>query len=293
MQVGRRAPAAGRRLLGAWLVAALVALAAPPGEATAQTAVTREQAQQLAAEAQSDPAALAQLRRVESIDGEGANLEAALRGADSKDLQERLGTLERALGGSGSGADAEAARTDAQQILDGFPEEEEPASAPPEASGDGDGGGGVDIGSLWIPLLIVAVIAAAVVALQLARNRERGARLAAEERGEGAPEPVSELEQRARDAEGAGDYEKALRLRYGIALRTLQERGAVSAGPSLTPGRLHRELGHPRTGELVGTFERVVYGGREADADDARQAREGWPVVVRDSAAAGGREEGS
>ncbi len=162
-----------------------------------------------------------------------------------------------------------------------------------DAAPGSDGGGslGIDIGSLWIPLLAVVVIAAVFLALRLARNRERDARLAAEAEGEPPPEPVSELEQRARTAEGAGDYEGALRLRYGIALRTLQEQGAVPGGPSLTPARLHRELGHPRTGELVGTFERVVYGRREADVDDAREAREGWPVVVRDSTAAAAEAE--
>jgi hypothetical protein len=287
-----RARRTRRRPLGACLVAALIALAALPAAAGAQTAVTREEAQQLAADAQSDPAALERLRGVSSIDGQGANPEAALLGADPQEMQERLGTLERALDGSGGGADAAGARADAQQILDGFPEQEQPSLTPPPAGSDGEGGGGLDLGSLWIPLLIVAVVGATVLALQLARNRERDARLAAEESGEPAPEPVSELEQRARDAESAGDYEAALRLRYGIALRALQEGGAVPAGPSLTPARLHRELGHPRTGELVGTFERVVYGGREADADDARSAREGWPVVVRDSATpAAGSEE--
>ena len=182
-------------------------------------------------------------------------------GAGTEALQERLGTLERALGKPGSGADAAGARADAEQIVSGFPEDEQPAAPAASSAGDeGAGSLGIDIGSLWIPLLIIAVIAGAMLALRLARNRESDARLAAEAAGEAPPEPVSELEQRARTAEGEGDYEAALRLRYGIALRTLQERGAVPAGPALTPSRLSRELGHPRAGELVGTFERVVYG---------------------------------
>ena len=213
-------------------------------------------------------------------------------GAGNAALQERLGTLERALGKPGSGADAAGARADAEQIVSGFPEDEQPASPSASSPADGDADSlDIDIGSLWIPLLIVAVIAGALLALRLARNREKDGRLAAEAAGEVPPEPVSELEQRARTAEGEGDYEAALRLRYGIALRTLQERGAVPAGPALTPSRLSRELGHPRAGELVGTFERVVYGRRAAGAEDARQAREGWPVVVNESAGAGVSEE--
>jgi len=282
-------PEGRRRRIRGCLVAALIAAAALPAGAAAQSELSREQAQQLAAQAPHDPAALEQLRGAETIDGHPANAEAALLGADDAQLEQRLGTLERALAAEGSGADAEAARADAQQIVDGFPEDEQ-QSAPPASSGSasGDGGSlGIDIGSLWIPLLVIAVIAGAFLALRLARNRERDARLEAERAGEAPPAPVSELEARARKAEEAGDYETALRLRYGIALRTLQEQGAVPAGPSVTPSRLGRELGHPRADGLVGTFERVVYGRRAAEAEHAREAREGWPVVVRERSAAG------
>jgi len=288
-------PETRRRLIrGGCLAAALIAAAALPSPAAAQTDLSREQAQELAAAAPEDPAALEQLRSTGSIDGQAANTEAALLGADDSQLDERLGTLERALAAEPSGADSDAARADAEQILAGFPEEEQ-QQVPDLSSGpSGDDGGslGIDIGSLWIPLLVIAVIAGALLALRLARNRERDARLEAERAGEAPPEPVSELEGRARRAEEAGDYETALRLRYGIALRTLQERGAVPAGPAVTPSRLGRELGHPRAHGLVGTFERVVYGRRTAEAEHAREAREGWPVVVRETTTAGAAGEG-
>ena len=288
-------PETRRRLIRGCLAAALIAAAALPSPVAAQTDLSREQAQELAAAAAEDPAALEQLRGTGSIDGQAANPEAALLGADDEQLDERLGTLERALAAEPSGADSDAARADAEQILAGFPEEEQ-QQAPDLSSGstgdDSGGSLGIDVGSLWIPLLVIAVIAGALLALRLARNRERGARLEAERAGEAPPEPVSELEGRARQAEEAGDYETALRLRYGIALRTLQERGAVPAGPAVTPSRLGRELGHPRAHGLVGTFERVVYGRRTADAEHAREAREGWPVVVRETTTAGAAGEG-
>ena len=82
-----------------------------------------------------------------------------------------------------------------------------------------------------------------------------------------------------------------MRLRYAYALRALQAAGALPATPSVTPGRVSRELSDPRSDRLVGTFERVVYGGRSAGPDDAREARDGWPEVVRDRGRAVGREE--
>jgi hypothetical protein len=277
---------ARRRAIRGCLAAALITLVALPAAAAGQSDVSREQAQQLAAAARDDPAALEQLRAIGTIDGRPANTEAALLGADPSELEDRLGTLERALSAPGSDSDAAGARADAAQIVAGFPEDQQPAAPPETASPGGDGGSlGFDIGSLWIPLLVIAVIAGALLALRLARNRESGARLEAEAAQEAPPEPVSELEVRAREAEGSGDYEAALRLRYGIALRTLQDQGAVPAGPSLTPARLSRELGHPRAGKLVGTFERVVYGRRQAAAEDAQEAREGWPLVVSESGA--------
>jgi hypothetical protein len=65
----------------------------------------------------------------------------------------------------------------------------------------------------------------------------------------------------------------------------------VPARPSLTAAALARALADPRAERLVATFERVAYGGRTADGEDAREAREGWSALVasRAEAAKSGR----
>jgi hypothetical protein len=283
------------------IAAALTAVLALGATATCAVAtpafggdVSPQQAAELASEAGADPAALAELRSVTSIEGRPGDLAAALDGAGPDELEGRLAALERALATPDRGdADPAAARADAEEIVGGFPAEEEPA-ADEGSSGDGSSDGiGLDVGGLWLPLLIVAAIVGALVGLRLARNRETAGRLAAEGEEPAPEEGLDELAIRAERAERAGDFEEALRLHYAIALRALQRSGAVPAAPSVTPARVSRDLGDPRAERLVGTFERVVYGGRSAAAEDAREARDEWPAVVRERAVPDGTGAGA
>jgi hypothetical protein len=277
------------------LIAALVALALSGPAAAKLTGgdLSRDEAQALAAAAPEDQAALAELQAASSIDGEPAELARALDTADPAELEARLDALERALGSPPADAgDAAAARETAVEIVAGF--EDVGEASPTEVDDSGSSELDIDLGSLWLPLLIVAAIAGGLLAYRLARNREAAGRLAASEADEEVEAPASELERRAGEAERAGAFGEALRLRYGIALRELQALGRVPAGPSTTASRVSRELADPRADRLVGTFEQVAYGGRRAAADDAREAREGWPPLVADARAqqerAAGRE---
>ena len=289
-----------RGLGSAALIATAVALL-PVAGAAAQLAggdVSREQARELAAAAGEDPAALERLRGITRIDGKAADLARALDAPELEQLDSRLRALERSLGTApAGGADAAAAREGAAEIVAGFDDVEEVGPVAVEDS-DGSSAIALDLGSLWLPLLIAAAIAGAFLAYRLVRNREAAGRLAASESGAEVEVARSELERRADEAERAGAFGEALRLRYGIALRQLQEIGRVPGGPAVTASRVSRELGDPRADHLVGTFERVAYGGRGAGADDAREAREGWPRLVegargdqRNEAAGGGAEE--
>ncbi len=268
-------------------LAAVALLAGTFAAGAEATDVTRVEAAALAAQAGDDPAALAALEQVTSIDGTPADVRETFAGASGDELEGRLAAFEQAIAKPGrGGADAAAARADAEQIVDGFPEEE---SAPAATADDASGGLDLDIGALWLPLAIVAAIAGALIALRLARNREAAGRLAAEEDGSEVEEAPDQLTQRARRAEESGDFAEALRLRYAAALRALQASGAVPATPSVTPARVSRELADPRSDRLVGTFERVVYGGRSAGPEDAAEARDGWPAVVRERGGAAER----
>ncbi|MGB2852681.1 MAG: DUF4129 domain-containing protein, partial [Solirubrobacterales bacterium] len=134
---------------------------------------------------------------------------------------------------------------------------------------------------LWLPLLALALLAGVVLAVRLARNREAAGRLEREgEPGEGEPASPSDLERAALAAERAGDFASAVRLRFGLAVEELGERGLLSIRPSLTSSEVAVRLSDRRASSLVGTFERVVYGRFEASSEDAVEAREGWPAVI-------------
>ena len=235
-----------------------------------------------------DRAALAELQGVTAIDGRPAVIAETLVGA-SPQLRVRLQELGRSLRAEAPDAgieSAEQARADAERIVAGFGDlEANPAPgaadvdsvpAPPGSGGLGLGGPG-----LWLPLLALALLAGVVLAVRLARNREAAGRLEREgEPGEGEPASPSDLERAALAAERAGDFASAVRLRFGLAVEELGERGLLSIRPSLTSSEVAVRLSDRRASSLVGTFERVVYGRFEASSEDAVEAREGWPAVI-------------
>ncbi len=280
------------RLAPLVLVAVLLAVGAPPAAAVAQE-LSREQAAALAGAARNgDTAALQRLEQASTIDGLPADTGTALAGVRGEALNQRLATIERELGATSSGdADPAGARAEARDIVSGF-DSSGSAPEPPAAPSPGDGSIGFDIGAFWIPLLILAAVGGAFLAIRLARGREAGARLAERQAAAAAAETPSELAERAERAERDGDFETALRLRYGLALGELQDAGAIAPDPSLTPAGLSHRLGSTRARGLVATFERVVYGRRQAGAADVREARDGWREVVAAARPGAGAEDG-
>jgi hypothetical protein len=238
-----------------------------------------------------DRAALAELQGVTATDGRPAVIAETLVGADSPQLRGRLQELGRSLRAEAPDAgteSAEQARADAERIVAGFGDlEANPAPGAADVDSvpapPGSGGGGLGLGGLglWLPLLALALLAGVVLAVRLARNREAAGRLEREgEPGEGEPASPSDLERGALAAERAGDFASAVRLRFGLAVRELGERGVLSIRPSLTSSEVAVRLADRRASSLVGTFERVVYGRFEASSEDAVEAREGWPAVI-------------
>lgn len=235
-----------------------------------------------------DQAALAELQGVTAIDGRPAVIAETLVGA-SPQLRVRLQELGRSLRAEAPDAgieSAEQARADAERIVAGFGDLEAnpaPGAADVDSVPAPPGSGGLGLGGLglWLPLLALALLAGVVLAVRLARNREAAGRLEREgEPGEGEPASPSDLERAALAAERAGDFASAVRLRFGLAVEELGERGLLSIRPSLTSSEVAVRLADRRASSLVGTFERVVYGRFEASSDDAVEAREGWPAVI-------------
>ncbi len=138
----------------------------------------------------------------------------------------------------------------------------------------------------WLALLFLVVTVAAIVVF-LVRRRER-ARLRSPDVAARAVEAALErdpaaLERRASEAEQAGRFDEALRLRFQSGLIRLAQAGRVPAGAVEPNGEIARELASPTFDALALAFDEVVYGGRRAGVDDAVASRTGWASVLEGS----------
>lgn len=137
----------------------------------------------------------------------------------------------------------------------------------------------------WLVLAALVLGLAVAVGLSLIRGRAPAA-LARPGKSKGAPPPdPARLEREADDAERAGDLERALRLRFRAGVLRLAQRRIVDDPDGVTSGTLVRLLRSPDFERAARAFDEVVYGRREATAEDARLSRAGWQAVL----AGGGR----
>ena len=282
------------RLLAAGL-AALALLA--PAAAQADSATPAE-LRALAGRASTDETALAELRRIDRVDGVPVDLDAALAGAEGDELERRLATL--AVGEGGPATAPADAREQAAEILS---ERRFRESGPPRPFrrflgwlGDrleplarpfrwlaGWLPGGESV--LWALLGAIVIAGAAGFAVWLGRRRggtvvERPGR----ERGE-APLDPRRLERLAEEAEERGDLGLALRLRFRAGLLRLARLRAVPQPETLTSRQLARLLRSDRFDGLARDLDEVVYGGRPATPADLEAARTGWPRVLSQAGA--------
>jgi hypothetical protein len=259
------------------------------GPAAAATSV---QVRQLATEAPTNPAALADLRSVTVVDGQHVDLARALRTSSQQELVARL----RVLAAPSTPVQAFAARAQARRILNesrfrGSPvprpfhsalvwlgERFSPVSRAFHRLGRQVPGGDA---ALWAILAALVVVLSAVVASRTARRR--GASLL--ERGELARRPTAvdprQLERAADEAEASGDPAAALRLRFRAGLLRLGRARIIPLRDSLTSGEARRLLRLHEFDLLAATHDDVVYGGRPARREDAVDAREHWSSVLR------------
>ena len=140
-------------------------------------------------------------------------------------------------------------------------------------------------GPTWLAVAVVAVAVAIAVIVLITRGRVHAIAAGgatARERAAAREDPVA-LEQAADAAERAGDFDRALRLRFRAGLLRLDARGAIRYRPSLTVGEVRRLLGSETFDELAARFEEVAYGGVGAQPGDVDVARREWPRVVHEA----------
>ena len=135
----------------------------------------------------------------------------------------------------------------------------------------------------WILVAGAVVALAAFVASSL--GRRRGGRLveAGTPSGRRSSEDPRRLERQADEAERAGDFERALRLRFRGGLLRLVGADAIPPRASLTNGEIARRLRSPSFRELAHDFDEVVYGRRAAGGQDVARARDRWPRVLEEA----------
>ena len=268
-------------------VVVALSLAAP-----AARAATSAQVRALAARAEQDPSALAQLRRVTVVDGQRVDFRTLLA-ASGPALEGRL----RALAAAGPAAPAQPdASARARHILS---ERRFTGSAVPRpfhgvlawlgdklsfichgssiASGASCPGGAAVV---WTFLGAIVVGLAAAVALRIARRRE-GKLLASErrERRRELDDPGA-LERAAAQAEERGEFELALRLRFRAGLIRLGRADRLPLRDSLTSGQAADLLHLADFDALAHDFDEVVYGRRPPGREDVVRAREEWARVL-------------
>ncbi len=276
------------RAAGWALVACALVTWLAPAAARAE-AVSDAHFHALAARAVEDPAALAELRSVDRVDGRRVDVRGALRGARGDELDARLRVL--AAPAAPAAASAAEARAQARDILSQsrFTGTRVPGPFRGVIDWIGDrlrsAGDWLDDlipgppGVVWLVLAFFVALIAASVARRTLTRRVRAATQAAR-----ASVPPSadarELECRADAAEALGDLQAALRLRFRAGLLRLDERGAIEFRPSISTYEVRRTLRSVDFDVLAYDFDEVVYGGRPAAPADLESARRRWPDVV-------------
>jgi hypothetical protein len=272
------------RAAGVVLVLAAFALPA----AAQATEVTADEFRTLAGEAVDDRAALAELRRVDVVDGQSVDVRGALRGARGDDLEVRLRNLEASVP---EGAEplpfdpsAEARdvlaedrfQTDSPRPLKGFFE------WLGDLVPDFDWLDGLIPGPPGVTWLALAALIG-VLAWVLGRRTltRRIDTFNAAQAAEATRDDPRTLERLAAEAEAAGEFEQALRLRFRAGLLRLDAHGAIDYRPSISTREVSRKLRSEDFDALALTFDDVVYGGRAAGDADAEEARVRWREVVK------------
>ena len=273
-----------KRARVAGVVLVLAATFALPAAAQA-TEVTMEEFRTLVERSiDDDRGALAELRRVDVVDGQQVDVRGALQGARGDDLEVRLRTLGDSLP-TGTEPLTINPQAEAREVL---AEDRFQANSPRPFRSFFEWLGELVPDFDWVPgppavaWLFLAVLVV-VIATMLGRRvlTRRIDTSAAEQAAIAARDDPRALERLAEEAEAAGAFEQALRLRFRAGLLRLDAGGAIDYRPSISTREVSRKLHSEDFDALALTFDDVVYGGRAADDADVEEARSRWRQVVK------------
>lgn len=221
--------------------------------------------------------AAAGLSDVTTFEGAPIDIAQLTDGASPSQVVARLTTLS-STATAGATVDSSEARTRAGRILDRAIYQATPAQ------GDDPGTSwfsGRDLGIPRYALLLLFATAGGLLAWRLGRTRlAELARSADEHQGRSRPERAEDIERRAAEAEGRGDFAGALRLLFDAGLCRLEERGVLDSATPMTTNQLRRRVGSTVFDRLAGRFEQIVYGGDPAQPGDVKDARAGWAALT-------------
>jgi hypothetical protein len=142
----------------------------------------------------------------------------------------------------------------------------------------------VAFGSVW-PVVAVAtavIMGVVIAAVVISRRQRPGIALRGAVTSIGREDP-QDLETLADRSEEAGDLQAAVRLRFRAGVIRLEQTGVVVRGSTRTTREIGRLVMSPTFEGLAADLESIVYAGAVATADQVRDAKNGWPVVVEEA----------
>ncbi|HMK62466.1 MAG TPA: hypothetical protein VK386_02510 [Acidimicrobiales bacterium] len=142
----------------------------------------------------------------------------------------------------------------------------------------------------WWPL-VAGALALAVGALAATLVVRRRSRIEARHQRGGSlssGEEPGALEVEATAADAAGDFERAVRLRFRAGVLRLVRQGSVVDERARTDRQLTVLVSSRTFEQLARSHERIVYGREPAVAEDSSTARQQWPRALAEARSAGG-----
>jgi hypothetical protein len=140
-------------------------------------------------------------------------------------------------------------------------------------------------GGWWVVVVGALAIALGVaIGVVLVRRRARvSARVMATGLALADIEDPDDIDERAAQAESAGDLETAIRLRFRAGLVRLQRKGVIVNQDAKTGRQLSVTLHSPTFDALARRHEMIVYARDRATPADAATARSDWPRVLSEA----------
>lgn len=269
----------GRRLAGVVTVVFLVLITTTASGVAQET--TSTDFARLVEQALGNESAVAELRKIESIDDVPVDLDAILSG-DPSNQQSQLVTLQKVADDTGiPSADAANLRADAAEILSNPPfavrraDNDDLFGRLMRAIGNLFSG---EVASVWVLLLVIAGgIALLVPAITWLTHR--GTALRRVKAGTMEAKHQEDLVLAATRAEEAGNFDEAVRLLFRSGTGELEDRGAVRNGETASTATIRRLLRRD-SDQFLERFDEIAYGGDNAEHDDVTESRRSWTRLV-------------